>query len=148
MTTLSPNMVGKTLTRKSTGWPPTVEPDAAVLRQAPLGDVQIGHDLHPRRDGEGQVPRRRHHFVQHAVGADADFELVLERLEVQVAGVLANRQQQHHVQQLPHRALSARASTLVRSSVVLFSIACTAAANSASCSMSAINVSTLSPPAE
>ena len=45
-------------------------------------------------------------------------------------------------------ALSARASTLVRSKVVLFSIACTAAANSLSCSMSAINVSTLSPPAE
>ncbi len=45
-------------------------------------------------------------------------------------------------------ALSARASTLVRSIGVPFSIASTAAANSASCSMSAISVSTLSPPAE
>ena len=45
-------------------------------------------------------------------------------------------------------ALSARASTLVRSTEVAFSIACDAAASSASCSMSAIKVSTLSPPAE
>jgi len=44
-------------------------------------------------------------------------------------------------------ALSARASAPARSSVELFSIACDAAANSLSCSMSAINVSTLSPPA-
>ena len=88
MTTLSPNMVGSTLTRRSTGWPPTRQPDAAVLRQAPLGDVEVGHDLDARGDGEGQVPRRRHHLVEHAVGADADLELVLERLEVQVAGVV------------------------------------------------------------
>ncbi len=77
--------------------------DAAVLRQAALGDVEIGHDLDARGDGEGQVPRRRHHFVQHAVGLDANAEFVLERLEVQVAGVVLDRQQQHHVQQLAHR---------------------------------------------
>ena len=46
--------------------------DAAVLRQPPLGDVEIGHDLDAGGDGERQVPRRRHHFVQHAVGLDAD----------------------------------------------------------------------------
>ena len=40
---------------------------------------------------------------KHAVGADADLELVLERLEVQVAGVVLDGQQQHHVQQLAHR---------------------------------------------
>ena len=36
---------------------------------------------------------------------------------------------------------------LVKSMVVCFSSTCTAAAKAASCSMSAINVSTLSPPA-
>ena len=77
--------------------------DAAVLRQAALGDVEVGHDLDARGDGEGQVPRRRHHLVQHAVGLDADLEFVLERLEVQVAGVVLDRQQQHHVQQLADR---------------------------------------------
>ena len=44
-------------------------------------------------------------------------------------------------------ALSARASTLVRSSVPSFVRASAAAASAASCSMSAISVSTLSPPA-
>ena len=36
--------------------------DAAVLRQAPLGDVQVRHDLDAGRDRECQMPRRRHHF--------------------------------------------------------------------------------------
>ena len=53
-----------------------------------------------RDDGVGQVPRRRDHFVQHAVGPHADFEFVLERLEVDVAGLVLDRQQQHHVEQL------------------------------------------------
>ncbi len=43
-------------------------------------------------------------------------------------------------------ALSARASMLVRSTGPPFSRALAAAANASSCSMSAINVSTLSPP--
>ena len=77
--------------------------DAAVLGQAALGDVQVGHDLDARGDGEGQVARRRHHLVEHAVGTDADLELVLERLEVQVAGVVLDGQQQDHVQQLADR---------------------------------------------
>ena len=77
--------------------------DAAVLRHAALGDVEIGHHLDAGGDREGQMARRRHHFVQHAVGLDADAELVLERLEVQVAGVVLDRQQQHHVEQLADR---------------------------------------------
>ena len=77
--------------------------DAAVLRQPPLGDVQVGHHLDAGGDGKRQVPRRRHHFVQHAVGLDADPELVLERLEVDVAGVVLDGHQQDHVQQLADR---------------------------------------------
>src|SRR5262249_21467041 len=41
-----------------------VELDAAVLRQAALGDVQVGHDLDAAADGRGQVARRRHHLVE------------------------------------------------------------------------------------
>ncbi len=77
--------------------------DAAVLRHPPLGNVQVGHHLDAGRDGKGQVARRRHHFIEHAVGLDANAEFVLEWLEVQVAGVIANRNQQHHVQQLADR---------------------------------------------
>ena len=46
-----------------------VEFHAAVLRQTALGDVELGHDLDSRRDGDGELPRRRHHLVQHAVDA-------------------------------------------------------------------------------
>ena len=149
ITTLSPNMVGSTLTREVDRVPAHGQPDAAVLRQAPLGDVQVGHDLDARGDGEGQVPRRRHHLVQHAVGADADLELVLERLEVQVAGVVLDRQQQHHVQQLAHRGAVGQGLDAGQVDRAASSPSpATAAASSASCSMSAISVSTLSPPAE
>ena len=79
------------------------QPNATVLGQSALGNVEIGHDLDARRNGKGQVPRRRHHLVQHAVGTDANLELGFKRLEMQVAGMLADRQQQNHVQQLPHR---------------------------------------------
>lgn len=48
-----------------------VEFDTAVLRHAVLGDVQVGHDLHAGRDGGGDVVRRRHHLVEHAVDAVA-----------------------------------------------------------------------------
>ena len=80
-----------------------VEFDTAVLRQPAFGDIEVGHDLDSRRDGKGQVPRRRDHFVQDAVGLDADPEFVLERLEVQVAGVVLDRQQQDHVEQFADR---------------------------------------------
>ena len=45
MTTLSPNIVGSTLTRRSIGWLLHVQLDAAVLRHAALGDVEVRHDL-------------------------------------------------------------------------------------------------------
>ena len=49
------------------------------------------------------MTRRRHHFIQHAVRVDTDAELVLERFEVDIAGVVLDGHQQHHVQQLAHR---------------------------------------------
>ena len=62
--------------------------DAAVLRQAPLGDVHVRHHFDARNDRQREVARRRGHFVKRAVHAIADFEFVLERLEVNVAGAV------------------------------------------------------------
>ncbi len=78
------------------------ELDAAVLREAPLGDVEVGHDLDARGDGEREVLWRGDHLVEHAVDAVADLELVLERLEVDVGGLVLDGLQQHEVQQPPH----------------------------------------------
>ena len=60
------------------------QPDAAVLRQPALGDVQVGHDLDPRDHRGRQALGRRLDVVQHAVDAVADVQLVLERLDVDV----------------------------------------------------------------
>ena len=96
-------MVGKTLTRKIDRLVVDVQLDAAVLRHAPLGDVEIGHDLDAAADGGGDVRRRRHHFVQHAVDAITHLEFILERLEVNVRCLVLDRLQQHQVDQLAHR---------------------------------------------
>ena len=108
-------MVGSTLTRKSTELPADVEFDPSVLRQAAFGDVELGHDLDTCRDGVGQVPRRRDHLVQHAVGPNPDLEFILERLEMDVAGLVLDRQQQHHVEQFADRG--GRGDFLVRGQV-------------------------------
>ena len=60
------------------------QPDAAVLRQPALGDVEVGHDLDPRDHRRRQPLRRRLDLVQHAVDPVADDQPVLERLDVDV----------------------------------------------------------------
>ncbi len=75
-----------------------------VLRQSPLGDIQVGHHLDARGDRERQVAGRGNQFVQHAVGLDSNAELVLEGLEVNVAGVFLDGRQEHDIQQLSHRS--------------------------------------------
>ena len=65
--------------------------DAAVLRQAALGDVELGHQLHARNHGGFHFARRRILVVEHAIHAIADAEFFLERLQVDVAGALFNR---------------------------------------------------------
>ena len=102
MTTDSPNSVGKTETRKSMRDAADVQLDAAVLRHPPLGDVEVRHDFNAAGDGVAEVPRRRDHFQQHAVALVAHFILLLERLEVDVRRAVADRHQQHHVDELAH----------------------------------------------
>ena len=77
--------------------------DAAVLRQAALGDVQLGHQLQARNDGGLQLARRRFLIEQHAVHAEADAEFLLERLDVDVAGALFDGLRDHGVHQADDR---------------------------------------------
>ena len=71
--------------------------DTAVLRQALLGDVELRHDLEARRDRVAELHRRRHHVVEDAVDAEPDPELLLVRLDVDVARALLNGRHQHQV---------------------------------------------------
>ena len=63
---------------------PDLELDAAVLRHAALGDVELRHDLEARDERRLELQRRLHDFLQRAVDAVAHAQLVLEALEVDV----------------------------------------------------------------
>ena len=90
MTTFSPSTVGSVATRMSSMRPTAErrERDAAVLRLAALGDVELREHLQARRDAGGHLLRDALHLAEHAVDAEADDERVLLRLEVDVGGVL------------------------------------------------------------
>src|ERR1700730_7436753 len=79
-----------------------LELDAAVLREAALGDVELGHDLHAADDRCLQLHRRLHRLVEHAVDAVADAEVLLVRLDVDVARALLDRVEQDQVHELDH----------------------------------------------
>ncbi len=96
-TTDSPNWVGRVETRMSMVRPAICMADAAVLRQTPLGNIQGGHDFQAGNDREGEVFGRRGHFVKGAVHAVADFEFVLERLEMDVAGAVLDGLKENEV---------------------------------------------------
>ena len=80
-----------------------VERDAAVLRLAPLGDVELREHLQPRRDAGGKPLRDALRDVQHAVDAVADDERVLLRLEVDVAGAVLGRLEDDRVDEPDER---------------------------------------------
>ena len=65
--------------------------DAAVLRQAPLGDVELGEDLQARDDGRREAGRMRLRLLQIAVIAVADAHPVFERLDMNVGGHALDR---------------------------------------------------------
>ena len=88
--------------------------DAAVLRHALLGDVELGHDLETRGDGALHLERRRHHLVEHAVDAVAHAELLLERLDVDIARPLVHRVRDERVDELDDRRVLAHAPRRAR----------------------------------
>src|SRR5580700_6172147 len=73
--------------------------DAAVLRQAALGDIELGHQLQARDDGAFELARRRFLVEEHAVHAEAHPELFLERLDVDVAGAVFDGLRDHGIDQ-------------------------------------------------
>ena len=60
--------------------------DAAVLRDAALGKLHVGHELEALQDCALEAARRGFLLAQHAVDAVADAEARLHRLEVDVGG--------------------------------------------------------------
>ena len=83
-----------------------LELDAAVLRQAALGDVERGHDLEARRDRVAQLERRPHLLLEDAVDAEPHAEALLVRLDVDIRRLLLDRRQQDRVAELDDRRLA------------------------------------------
>ena len=105
MTMPSPWTIGMIETRTSISRLLDAHLDAAVLRQALLGDVEPGHDLDAADDGrlEAVDLRRQRLRLQQAVDAVADAQAVFFRLDVDVAGPLVGGLDQDFVDQLDDR---------------------------------------------
>ena len=91
--TASPSTVGSVATRMSS-MPPGgggVQRDPAVLRLAPLGDVELREHLEAGRHAGGEPLRDALGDVEDAVDPVADDELVLLRLDVDVARPVLGR---------------------------------------------------------
>ena len=81
--------------------------DAAVLRRAPLGDVELAHDLQTRDDRRLHRLRDGRDLTCHAVDPRAHHHLVLLGLEVDVGGAVLDRLRHRRVHELDGRALAA-----------------------------------------
>ncbi|MNM94699.1 hypothetical protein D3C81_1071160 [compost metagenome] len=77
--------------------------DAAVLRQAAFGDVELGHDLDAADHCGGEVHRRAFAIDQHAVDAVTHLQAILERLDVDVGGAQFHRTLDQQVHQADDR---------------------------------------------
>ena len=86
ITTPSPLTLGSVTTRRSTCLPSTDRPDATVLGHAPLGDVEVGHDLDARDDPAGHLAGHGGDVLEHAVDAEADPDFPALGGEVEVRG--------------------------------------------------------------
>jgi hypothetical protein len=80
--------------------------DAAVLRQAALGDVEPGHDLDAGRDRGGKARGRGVRLVQHAIIAVTHAQTVLEWLDMNVGCLGLHRAGDDLVDQPDHRRLA------------------------------------------
>src|ERR1035441_9707332 len=60
--------------------------DAAILGEAALGNIELGHELEAADDGGLELAGRRLLIEEHAIDAEADAEFLFEGLDVNIAG--------------------------------------------------------------
>ena len=83
---------------------PEHPPDPAVLGQAPLGDVQVGHDLQPGGHRRSQAPGQvLEVLLQHPIDPEADFQGLFLGFDVNVTGATGEGLDQDPVHQAHDR---------------------------------------------
>ena len=82
-----------------------LDADAAVLREPLLGDVEAAHDLDAARDRRLEPLRGADHLAQHAVDPVADRDVLLLRVDVDVARALLHRAEHERVHEPDDRRL-------------------------------------------
>src|SRR4030095_3713507 len=73
--------------------------DASVLGQPALCDIELRQNLSPRNHGCLQLARRRLDFVENAIDAVPDLQLILKGLDLEIRGAHLERAQEsliHH----------------------------------------------------
>ncbi len=79
------------------------EADTAVLGDAPLGDVEVGHDLEPGDDAGLEPLGDGHDLVQHAVVPEPDQKVPCLGLKMDIRRPFVGRSREHAVDQLDDR---------------------------------------------
>ena len=97
--------------------------DAAILREAPLGDIQLRHELEAADDGGLELARRRFLVEEHAIHAEAHAEFLLEGLDVNVAGALFDGLGDHGVDQANDGSLARHVAEVFEIGSGLFVVA-------------------------
>ena len=94
------------------------QPNAAVLRQPALGDVELRHDLETADDRGGEMRRRRRRVLQHAVDAIAHAQSVLIALEVHVRRARVERLDEQQVHEAHDRRFVREVQQVVERNLV------------------------------
>src|SRR5208283_5814344 len=96
------------------------KPYAAVLRQSPLGNIQLCRELYSRCDGCLQPFGYRLYIMKYAVDAVPDFQFILKRFDVYIAGPVFNGPYNHHVDQFDYRRLGGEVFKMTDVLLIIF----------------------------
>jgi HSP90 family molecular chaperone len=96
-----------------------LESNLPILGQAPLRDVQLGHDFYAADQSRFQLFRRRLHIVEDSVDAIPNSESVLKGLKVNITRPHLNRSRDNQVYQSNDRALGGHVAEMINILLIL-----------------------------
>ncbi len=87
--------------------------DTTILGQSALRNIQVGDNLQTRNHRQSQMPGWRSHLIKGAIHTITDFELIFERLKVNVGSTVLNRLLQNQIDELYNRRLIGQVAQVV-----------------------------------